>query len=153
MNYISKLKYPALFFLIIFLLRAFVYEPFKIPSMSMMPTLMVGDHIWVQKYAYGLKLPMTRQWLFRWAEPHRGEVVVFVHPEDEQMDYIKRVVGLPGDKIQIKEGGTLSINGVNVVEKDFVIEGKDPEDFCIAALSQSEQKKSLIIFRNSEMQM
>src|SRR3989344_3536314 len=81
------------------LIRGFVYEPFKIPSESMVPTLLVGDHIFVARYKYGLRVPFTKIWLKEFDGPKRGDVMVFSYPEDEDVDFIKRVVGLPGDKI------------------------------------------------------
>ncbi len=91
-------------------LRAFVVEAFKIPSGSMIPTLQIKDQIFVNKYVYGLRVPFTFIKFFEWNEPRRGEVIVFIYPEDHQKDYIKRVVGVPGDAVQIK-AGLLYVNG------------------------------------------
>jgi len=93
----SKSFFPVLFAVLI--LRAFLYEPFRIPSGSMMPTLLVGDFILVNKYDYGLRLPVTHTKITTGDKPKRGDVAVFRYPEDESLDYIKRVVGLPGDHI------------------------------------------------------
>jgi len=113
--------------------RAFVFQPFSIPARSMMPTLLVGDHFFVAKYAYGYthySLPFSPR-LFSGrifgSEPARGDVVVFRLPKDNATDYIKRVVGLPGDRIQMKQG-QLHINGTPVMRErlpDFV-----GEDTC-----------------------
>jgi signal peptidase I len=92
------------------LLRAFVVEAFQIPSGSMIPTLAVGDHIFVSKFSYGLSIPFTDTKILQYAEPKRGDVIVFKWPNDHSIDYIKRVVGLPGDVIEMKHE-ELYING------------------------------------------
>jgi signal peptidase I len=92
------------------LLRAFVVEAFQIPSGSMIPTLEVGDHIFVSKFAYGLSIPFTDMKLLQYAQPERGDVIVFKFPNDHSIDYIKRVVGLPGDVIEMRQE-ELFING------------------------------------------
>ena len=97
-------------FLFVLLLRAFVVEPFRIPSGSMMPTLLVGDFILVNKFAYGLRAPVTKTKFVDIGEPERGDVVVFRYPEDPKLDYIKRLIGLPGDRIAYRNK-TIFING------------------------------------------
>ena len=86
-------------FLIVLLLRSFLVEPFRIPSGSMMPTLLIGDFILVNKFVYGIRLPITDDKLIEVSEPRRGDVIVFRYPEDPSIPFIKRVVGLPGDRI------------------------------------------------------
>ena len=85
------------------LLRAFVVEAFQIPSGSMIPTLEVGDHIFVSKFSYGLGIPFTNVKVFEISSPKRGDVIVFKYPLDPSIDYIKRVVGLPGDRIELRQ--------------------------------------------------
>ena len=97
-------------FLIVLLLRAFLVEPFRIPSGSMMPTLLVGDFILVNKFTYGIRMPVTKTKLIEIGEPDRGDIVVFRWPVNPRLDYIKRVVGLPGDRIRY-QNKKLFING------------------------------------------
>ena len=96
----SKSVFPVIAFVLV--LRSFVYEPFQIPSGSMMPTLLVGDFVLVEKFSYGLKDPAFRFKFLPTGEPKRGDIIVFKYPEDTRVDYIKRVIGLPGDTIYYK---------------------------------------------------
>lgn len=110
------IEYPKSFFpviLVVFLLRSFLVEPFKIPSGSMLPTLLVGDFILVNKYTYGIRLPILNRKIVEVNFPKRGEVMVFRFPENPSLDYIKRVVGLPGDRIAYRDK-RLWINGAPV---------------------------------------
>ena len=95
---------------VVFVLRSFLFEPFKIPSGSMIPTLLVGDLILVNKFQYGIRLPVLGTKLVSNKDPQRGDVMVFHYPVDPRIDYIKRVVGLPGDEV-LYTNQTLSING------------------------------------------
>jgi len=107
------IEYPKSFFpviLIVFILRSFLVEPFKIPSGSMLPTLLVGDFILVNKYTYGIRLPIVNVKLLDLNQPRRGEVMVFRYPKNPSVDYIKRVVGTPGDRIEYRDK-RLTING------------------------------------------
>lgn len=113
--------------LIAIVLRTFAYEPFSIPSGSMLPTLMVGDYLFVSKFSYGysrhsfpMSLAPIEGRIFA-SEPERGDVAVFKLPTDNRTDYIKRIIGLPGDKIQVREG-LLHING-EPVEREKLGEG------------------------------
>lgn len=107
----GKSFFPVI--LLVFLLRSFLVEPFKIPSGSMIPTLVVGDFILVNKFTYGIRLPILNKKVFSLNVPMRGDVMVFRYPEDPSLDYIKRVVGLPGDRISYINK-VLSINGEEV---------------------------------------
>ena len=100
-------------FLIVMILRSFIIEPFRIPSASMMPTLLRGDFILVNKYDYGIRLPVLNAKVFGSGKPQRGDVVVFRYPEDPAVPFIKRIVGVPGDHLQYKDK-SLTINGVDV---------------------------------------
>lgn len=104
----SKSFFPVI--LIVFLLRSFLVEPFKIPSGSMLPTLLVGDFILVNKFEYGIRLPVINQKVIELGNPQRGDVMVFRFPKDPSLDYIKRVVGTPGDVVEYKDK-RLTING------------------------------------------
>lgn len=101
--------------LVVFLLRSFLVEPFKIPSGSMVPTLLVGDLILVNKYTYGIRLPVINKKIVPLNDPQRGDVMVFRYPPDPRIDYIKRVVGVPGDEVSYLNQ-QLRINGQPVPE-------------------------------------
>lgn len=113
--------FPVL--LLVFFIRGFIAEPFRIPSNSMMPTLLTGDFVLVNKFDYGLRMPLTNQTLIKTTTPQRGEVVVFRYPNYEKnatykgADFIKRIIGLPGDKI-IYNNDKLTINGKEVKYSD-----------------------------------
>ncbi|MCL1887024.1 MAG: signal peptidase I, partial [Betaproteobacteria bacterium] len=96
------IEYSGSFFpviAVVFFLRSFLYEPFKIPSSSMLPTLEIGDLILVNKYTYGIRLPVINKKVININDPQRGDLVVFKYPRDPSLDYIKRVIGVGGDKV------------------------------------------------------
>lgn len=107
----SRSFFPVLLFVLV--IRSFVFEPFRIPSGSMMPTLLEGDFIFVKKYSYGLRLPVSEAKVIETGEPKRGDVVVFRLPSDPSVNYIKRVIGLPGDTVTY-ERHRLTINGETI---------------------------------------
>lgn len=110
------IEYAVSFFpviLIVFLLRSFLVEPFKIPSGSMLPTLLIGDFILVNKYTYGVRIPIVNKKVVSLNQPLRGDVMVFRYPENPSQDYIKRVIGTPGDTVVYRDK-RLTINGSEI---------------------------------------
>lgn len=117
----SKSIFPVLLFVLV--IRSFLFEPFQIPSGSMIPTLEIGDFILVNKYDYGLRLPVTGTKILEVGEPERGDVMVFKQPGQEHINFIKRVIGLPGDVIRYADK-QLSVNG-KAVPEEFVAQLND----------------------------
>ncbi|WP_044870599.1 signal peptidase I [Pseudomonas sp. LFM046] len=111
----GKSFFPVL--AIVLILRSFLVEPFQIPSGSMKPTLEVGDFILVNKFAYGIRLPVLDNKVIEVGDPQRGDVMVFRYPSDPNINYIKRVIGLPGDRIAYSSDKHLTINGEPVAER------------------------------------
>ncbi len=105
-------------FILAMFIRTFIVQAFKIPTGSMRPTLLVGDIIMVNKFIYGAKIPFTKYRLPKIRLPKRGDVVVFIFPEDPKKDFIKRLVGLPGDTVEIKNG-TIYVNDQPLVDYGF----------------------------------
>ncbi len=130
-NQVWWISYVADFFwifLIVFLLRSFLFEPFKIPSASMMPTLIEGDYILVNKFSYGIKLPIIDKKILEISTPKNGDVIVFKYPKDPSVNYIKRVIGVPGDVVEYTNNKTLSLNGKEIFKQklgDYLHEGKN----------------------------
>lgn len=110
----AKSFFPVI--LVVFCIRSFLIEPFKIPSGSMIPTLQVGDFILVNKFTYGVRLPVINRKIVQLSNPQRGDVMVFRYPENPSLDYIKRVVGLPGDLVEYRHK-QLWINGVEQTQQ------------------------------------
>jgi signal peptidase I len=100
-------------------IRTFVIQAFKIPSGSMEPTLQIGDHLLVNKFIYGVRIPFTSIRLFPWESPQRGDVIVFIYPPDPDKDFIKRVIGVGGDTVRMVNK-KLYINGVEVPDPHAV---------------------------------
>ena len=96
--------------LLLFVFRWFLFEPFVIPSESMVPNLLTHDHILVKKFSYGLKPPIGDGWLWKYSEPKRGQVIVFRFPDNRDVFFVKRLIGLPGDEITV-QNGQISVNG------------------------------------------
>jgi signal peptidase I len=120
--------------LIALFIRTFIIQAFKIPSGSMKPTFEIGDHILVSKFIYGIKIPFLRNTLIPIGDPQRGDIVVFIYPEDRSKDFIKRVIGVSGDTIEIRNK-KIYLNGLpmndtyGVYTDDFIIPGSiQPRD-------------------------
>jgi signal peptidase I len=122
--------------LAVLLLRSFVFEPFRIPSDSMMPTLLDGDFIIVNKYVYGLRLPVINRKILAIGEPQRGDVVVFRFPRDPSVNFIKRLVGLPGDHVEVHDN-LISINGRPV---PFYVSTRRYNDGCYVNMSLAREQ-------------
>ena len=142
--------FPVL--LLVLILRSFLFEPFRIPSGSMMPTLLEGDFIFVNKYAYGLRLPVLNSRIVEVGEPERGDVLVFRLPSDPSVNYIKRVVGLPGDIVEYDPGAKrISINGERVEIEIVGGYDEDPDyELGREVLGEHEHDVLLGRFRRSE---
>lgn len=100
-------------------IRWALFEPYVIPSGSMLPTLLIKDHILVNKFAYGLRLPFTSHYLIHFSNPEHGEVVVFRSVEDDEVFIIKRVIGVPGDEVSVSGDGQIAINGVPIPRREL----------------------------------
>lgn len=122
----AKSFFPII--LVVLVIRSFIVEPFRIPSASMLPTLHIGDFILVNKFSYGIRLPVINTKIIDTAEPAHGDVVVFRYPNNPNIDYIKRVIGLPGDKVGYFDK-TIYINGEPVIQN---VEQKDASHISLA---------------------
>lgn len=138
----TAVEYAKSFFpviLLVFVIRSFIVEPFKIPSGSMNPTLLAGDYILVNKFAYGLRVPVLNSVFFNIDEPKHGDVMVFHFPPNPKIDYIKRVIGLPGDRVQY-QNKQLTINGQLMEATDSTSSGYEAQnDSIIKAYQLQEQ--------------
>ena len=132
-------EYARSFFpiiLLVLVVRSFMFEPFRIPSDSMMPTLLDGDFIFVSKFSYGLRLPVLNTRLLAIGEPQRGDVIVFRKPSEPSVNYIKRLVGLPGDRVEV-QGDAIWVNGEEMSARDT---GLFTEDACYANFRQGVER-------------
>jgi signal peptidase I len=107
-------------------IRTFIVQAFKIPSGSMIPTLAIGDHILVNKLSYGIRIPFLEKYLVEFGAPARGDVIVFIYPEDRSKDFIKRVIGVAGDNVEVRNK-KVYINGKAVEDSHAHFEGYDPQ--------------------------
>ena len=114
----SKAFFPVI--LVVFLLRSFVVEPFRIPSGSMLPSLHIGDFILVNKFSYGIRLPVINKKVIDTSAPERGDVMVFRFPHDPSINFIKRVIGLPGDEVVYECAGLAIVAGGQQVQNILV---------------------------------
>ncbi|KXW56829.1 signal peptidase I [Ferrovum sp. PN-J185] len=134
---ISRSFFPVI--LAVFVVRSYLYEPFKIPSGSMIPTLHIGDFILVNKFIYGLRLPFTNHTFIPIQEPQRGDVMVFHYPEDPSVNYIKRVIGKPGDVVTYQDK-RLTINGEPIPTKTDGVYNSMEEDITMVQFDQFREK-------------
>ncbi len=151
-------EYARSFFPVIVLvlvIRSFLFEPFRIPSDSMMPTLFDGDFIFVSKFSYGLRLPVTNTLIIPTSKPQRGDVIVFRLPPNPKINYIKRLVGLPGDRIRVDRNNQLYVNDVPQKQTPGPIYAGPKQDERMyagapTAVEQLGDKRHLIMFAHGE---
>ena len=152
-------EYARSFFpviLIVLVIRSFVFEPFRIPSDSMMPTLFDGDFIFVSKYSYGLRLPVTNTLVVPTGTPRRGDVIVFRLPPNPKINYIKRLIGLPGDRIRVDEKNQLFVNDVPMAQERGATYAGPKQDMwnyagVPTALEQLGSRRHLVMFANGSV--
>lgn len=141
----AKSFFPVL--LIVLVIRSFLFEPYRIPSGSMMPTLLTGDFIFVNKFAYGLRLPVINTRIVEVGTPERGDVIVFRLPSDPSVNYVKRVVGLPGDTVEYDPGNKrITING-DAVPIDLVGPYDEGPDMVLGYEQLGEHRHRLLLIR------
>ncbi len=145
--------FPVIVFVLV--IRSFLFEPFRIPSDSMMPTLFDGDFIFVSKFSYGLRLPVTNTLIIPTSKPQRGDVIVFRLPPNPKINYIKRLVGLPGDRIRVDRHNQLYVNDVPMKQTPGPVYKGPKDDLQIyagapTAVEQLGEKRHLIMFAQGE---
>lgn len=142
--YYARSFFPVV--LIALLVRSFVFEPFRIPSASMMPGLVDGDFILVDKFSYGLRLPLINVKIVPLGEPHRGDVIVFRLPSNPSVHFIKRLIGLPGDHIVVRNN-QISVNGTPMpVQPDGSYSGRYGFDGAALALEEFGANRHVVMF-------
>jgi signal peptidase I len=143
----AKSFFPVL--LLVLVIRSFLFEPFRIPSGSMMPTLLTGDFIFVNKFAYGLRLPVINTKIVAIGEPQRGDVIVFRLPTDPSVNYVKRVVGLPGDVVDYDPGNKeITINGERIpIERAGSYDGE--ADITLGWETLGEHRHRVLLIRGA----
>jgi signal peptidase I len=152
-------EYARSFFPVIILvlvIRSFLFEPFRIPSDSMMPTLFDGDFIFVSKYSYGLRLPVVNTLVFATGTPKRGDVIVFRLPPNPKINYIKRLVGLPGDRVRVDENNLLYVNDKLMPQENGPTYTGPKQDLwnyagVATAFEQLDAKRHRIMFANGSV--
>ncbi len=152
-------EYARSFFpviVIVLVIRSFVFEPFRIPSDSMMPTLFDGDFIFVSKYSYGLRLPVTNTLVVPTGTPRRGDVIVFRLPPNPKINYIKRLIGLPGDRIRVDEKNQLYVNDVPMTQERGDTYAGPKQDMwnyagVATAFEQLGSRRHLVMFANGSV--
>jgi signal peptidase I len=146
---ISKSFFPVLCF--VFVMRSFLFEPFQIPSGSMIPTLKIGDFILVNKFTYGIRMPILNTVVIPMNKPQRGEVMVFYPPHQPRVSFIKRVIGLPGDKISYTNN-RLYINGKEIAQTELSTTFPEIGSECMGLRSQYIVTEELLTDKTHKMQ-
>ena len=152
-------EYARSFFpviILVLIIRSFLFEPFRIPSDSMMPTLFDGDFIFVSKYSYGLRLPVVNTLVFATGTPKRGDVIVFRLPPNPKINYIKRLVGLPGDRVRVDENNLLYVNDKLMPQESGPTYTGPKQDLwnyagVATAFDQLDAKRHRIMFANGSV--
>lgn len=121
-----------------FVIRTFVVQAYKIPSESMVETLLVGDHLLASKFAYGIKIPFTHSYIYRGDDPAYGDIIIFEYPNDPSVDYIKRVIGLPGDVVEIRSN-QVYVNG-EPLDEPYLTPERNDDGYSMAPFALGEDE-------------